>query len=721
MDALADQRGAAPAHAAHAPRLLVAIPFYRNAHLVAPCLEGLAACAAELAEANAEIVCYVDSPDHAPLREALAAETTRLASTLRLRIEVNDANLGFVRTMNRAVAEAVATGADLLMLNSDAVLTAGAVAEMRAVAASDHMIGFVNPRSNNATITTLPLAPAQTGDTGQEYLAARAALVARLPRMRFIPTCVGYCMLIAWRVLAEFGGFDEIYGHGYNEENDLVMRAGRCGFRAAMANRAFVWHEGEASIATAERDRNDWERRNRAILDRRYPEYSGYTALHYDAPETVAEQLMAALLPAADGKRDMGFDFSTFRAAHNGTFQAGRQLLAEALAVWGDAFRVHVICSPEVYAFHDYAALGVPRADPHDRRRYAIVFRVGQPYDWNTMERLATAAAVLGIYMLDTISIDCPQLTSARLYNMWQFAIEHADIVVAQSRHTADTFASRFRFPAGAAPVVVRHSLDLADYALPTGNGASRQGRVLVLGNHFHHKYLAPTANALARALPGAEIVALGLATPGQEGALREPALDRLPNLRGVPVGALSDERIGLEYAAAGTVVFPSHAEGFGFPLLNALAARRPVFVRRLPVFLEAWEALGRPRNIHFYDTTAELAAALAVPPTWQDDPTAVSGPGTAAVARDLRAELDAALDRADYWRVVHRVRDIQFVSDMANGREPPSNDRAALAARFLADRVEHVARVMLRAPLLYGFARKSFRLLRRGLSLVRR
>ena len=52
--------------------------------------------------------------------------------------------------MNVAIAEAVQTGCDLLLLNSDTRLVPGALTEMIRVACLDAMTGFVNPRSNNA-------------------------------------------------------------------------------------------------------------------------------------------------------------------------------------------------------------------------------------------------------------------------------------------------------------------------------------------------------------------------------------------------------------------------------------------------------------------------------------------------------------------------------------------------------------------------------------------
>jgi GT2 family glycosyltransferase len=693
--------------------LLIAVSFYKNAHLVAPLFDSLIACADDITATGGELVCYNDSPGHGPLAAALAEQLARAAPCFACRLETNAENLGFVRTMNRAVADAIARRADLLLLNSDTVLTAGALTEMVEVAGLDHMIGFVNPRSNNATLATLPLR-AQSGS-----LPAWQALAAMLPRYSFVPTAVGFCLLVRWNVLAEFGGFDEVYGRGYNEENDLVMRAGRCGYRAVLANHAFVWHAGESSFATADVSRDRLEPVNRAILDARYPEYSAATHAHYHAPETLAEHLLAATLPDADGKLDIAFDFSSFRAAHNGTFEAGRQLLHSAAQAWGDAVRLHVLCVPEVYAFHGYAALGVPRAEPHGDTCFAAVFRVGQPYDWNVLERLVGRTAVLGVYMLDTISIDCPQLASPLLYNIWQLTLDHADLVVVQSQQTFAQFQRRFHIPPGALTRVCPHGLDLDEYRLPGASGAPPPGtgRILVLGNHFHHKYLHPTANALAVALPDHAIVAMG---PNRHGAERiaDPRAPvpfvGAPNLHIVEVGSLTDAEIGAEYHAANIIVFPSHAEGFGFPLLHALAAGRPVFVRRLPVFAEIRDAQGDTANVHFYDTTDELIARLRDPPSWVPF-TPPTGNGAARAARDIQSALREALTQVSYARIVRRIRAVQMIAALAaqNAPPPPSDTKAAAAARYLAARVERVALRLLQSRALYTAARVAWRTVR--------
>ena len=266
-------------------KLLIAVPFYKNEELVAPLLESLIDCAADLAEIGAEVVLFDDSPGYAPLQEALEAILPRAQAAFACRLVRNEVNLGFVQTMNGAIAEAVARRLDLVLLNSDTIVHPGAFPEMLRIAALDPMIAFVNPRSDNATLATLPIAHRSTAADAAFDAAPYAALAARLPELSYVPTAVGFCMLIRWHILAEFGGLDPIFGAGYNEENDLVMRAGRCGYRAALANQAFVRHRGEASFSLAEISKSVLEPANRAILDARYPEYGAVTAAHFVSPD----------------------------------------------------------------------------------------------------------------------------------------------------------------------------------------------------------------------------------------------------------------------------------------------------------------------------------------------------------------------------------------------------------------------------------------------------
>ena len=702
--------------------LLIAAPFYGRAALADRVLDSVLACAEEVIGLRGELLLLNDDPGNAPLETALGDWARRLAGQFPCRIESNAANLGFVRTCNLAIDEAIRRGMDLLLLNSDVVVSPGALTEMVRVSRLDSMIGFVNPRSNNATLATLPFQERYRDAAPDAAEAAWRSLAPRLPEMSYVPTAVGFCLLVRWHILAEFGGFDEIYGRGYNEENDLVMRAGRRGYRAALANHAFVWHEGSASF-DSETSRAS-EARNRPILLRRYPEYRVLTQTYFGSAAQRAEVLLGALLPDDTGRVEVALDFSSFTPSHNGTMEAGRQLLALVMDRWSDRFSVSVLCSPATYAFHDYASLGAPRRDPYGPEVFAAIFRVGQPYDWGVVERLTLKAATFGVFMLDTISLDCTQLSSPRLEGLWAFTLEHADLVACTSAMTETQFGRRFRLPQDLLRVRSLHSLDLGDYApCPRPGGFADGGEhIFVLGNHFWHKEVASTVKILTEAFPERRIVVISgaaLKSAATDDGLYAPAgLGAWPNVAVLHAGEITDEDMGDLYRRASAVVFPSHYEGFGMPLLNALAAKRPVFIRPLPPFAEIEASLGGDPNIHLFETTAELARLLETPPVWTDEGASRGTPGDGVrAADDIGAAIDAMIAHTSYDCIVKRIRAIQVLQDYAGGGAPDRSgpSREALAARFIARKVELGLEQLFRAGPIYRAA-QLFHQLRQAL-----
>ncbi len=712
--------------------VLIAVPLYRRPELARQVVGSLLRCADEIAEIGGEVLLFNDSPDDLELAEALDDLVGQAVGVLPLRVARNPENLGFVRTCNQAFREAVARGMDLLLLNSDTVVAPGALAEMARVSRLDPMIGFVNPRSNNATLATLPYQDRFRNQPPAEARAAWAAVADHLPPMSYVPTAVGFCMWIRWPVMAEFGGFDEIYGRGYNEENDLVMRAGRRGYRAVLANHAFVWHEGQGSFHDRPETRL-LEAENRSKLLARYPEYARLTEVYFCSPEQRAEVLLGGLVPGPDGRVDVALDFSSFVTARNGTTEAGAQLLAGALKRWSERFSLHVLCTREAYDFHGYARFGVPRCDPHGPETFAAIFRVGQPYDWSVNERLAMKAATFGVAMLDTISLDCTQLSSPRLYGMWNFVAEHADLITGISDLSLAQLERRFHIGADVLRLSSLLSLDLADYAPPEGEAndvMAAPGYLFVVGNHFWHKDVAATVRALAEALPGRRIVVLGAAdkaaSPPVDGGVHAPrGLEALPNVLRLQAGGLTPQQMGALYANAAAVVFPSHYEGFGMPVLNALAVRRPVFVRPLPVFEEMARALGGEANLHVFASIEDLVATLRDPPAWTAEGASPGRVGDAErVAEEIGVALEAAMAKVSYARIVKRIRAIQTLHDFANirvGDISHPTDRASLAAHHAGLMVEARLRPLLAAPGLFAAARLVYRAARATRRLVRR
>jgi GT2 family glycosyltransferase len=740
MTSRVETRTATPEHDAVGAALIIAVPFYRNEHLVDPFIRALQTCAAEIRALNARVILFDDSPDHPALGAALDQAATAIGGAFRVAVRHNSTNLGWLRTCNIAMAEADAAGADVLLFNSDTVIFPGALREMARIARLDAMIGFVNPRSNNATLATLPIGLPPATAPAEAHAQYRAAS-RTLPDLTYVPTAVGFALLIRHVILAEFGYFDETYGGGYNEENDLIMRAARCGYRAVLANHAYVWHQGEASLGATNDSMTLKEAANREILLRRYPEFARITEAWFTGDEHLAERLLSALVPGPDGRLTVAFDFSSFGNFHSGTYKAGLQFLKHA-NVWRRKFNVVVLCHPAVYDFHGMAATGVPRAEPHGPETYAAVFRVGQPFDWDSPRRLAAKGAVTGVFMLDTIALDCSHLYDAASFDIWQHVIDHSDFIAYNSEFTARQFEMRFANVRRRPSVVAMHSLEPNDYA-PADGKPSRvvtsmpADCILVVGNQYPHKAVGDAANRIARAYPDRQVVALGVtreqtdrqgAPPGEHAPLgpQNAQLEDLPNLHGLAVGELSDDDVTALHRKASAIVMPSHYEGFGMPILISLALKKPVFARRIPSVQEIHQKLDRDPNLHLYETTPDLIRSLRTLPVWQDRPEVrelmMDGDRLAA---DILGVMERCIAEANYPRILERVRAINSLFGALNRitvtQVVTHESYAESAAYRLGRAAERVFRPILKVPVFYQAVRAAYRIARLGRSTTDR
>ncbi|MGD0667784.1 MAG: glycosyltransferase [Bryobacteraceae bacterium] len=582
-----------------APPVDIIIPFYRNANLVAPLFHSLRSVAAELNESLCTVVAVNDSPEDLDLKSALGAAVTQLAQLVPTRLIDNECNWGFVRSVNAAAAVPLAARHDILLLNSDTVVFPAAVSEMKRVAYLDPMIGFVSPRSNNATICSLPHQPQFGNVTPEEAYANFHALARYLPDFHFLPTAVGFCLYIKARVLAEFGLFDEAYGRGYNEENDLIMRANRGGYRAVLADHAFVYHAGEASFSASASPKALLEEKNAELLNNRYPEYFASLADYSTGAQYEAEQMLTALLPDRQGRLELVFDLSNLRAFHNGTSEAVKRILSNAGESWRQYFNVSALVSEEALRFHQLDRLPqVHFVSPETTRVFAVAFRFGQPFEIEQLQRMSRIG-VLNVYaMLDPIAFDCLHL-NRDLRTIWGTVFDHADGVLYVSEFVGEQFRRRFRLNPRLKEMVAYQSLDLSDYAPPGDAPAGPGDHILVIGNHFEHKRVPATVDALAQAFPGEKIVVLGLDA------------DSRPNVAAYASGGLSQETMFDLMRGAKFVVFPSLYEGFGTPVLESLALSRPVLARSIPVIEDIRRRIHAESNLLLYDSTGDLLAML--------------------------------------------------------------------------------------------------------------
>jgi O-antigen biosynthesis protein len=194
-------------------------------------------------------------------------EGRRLPQLVLLR---NGRNLGFIATANRGIA---ASFADVVLLNSDTVVTGDWLRAIRDCAATDSRIGTITPFSNNAEICSFPRLCLDNPIAGDDDAEAIAAAIARaaVPTYPDLPTGVGFCLFIRRALIDDIGMFDVAFGPGYGEENDLCLRAARAGWRNVLADNAFVVHVGGRSFGG---QKSELSPRNTAILLDRHPHYT---------------------------------------------------------------------------------------------------------------------------------------------------------------------------------------------------------------------------------------------------------------------------------------------------------------------------------------------------------------------------------------------------------------------------------------------------------------
>jgi GT2 family glycosyltransferase/glycosyltransferase involved in cell wall biosynthesis len=206
------------------------------------------------------------SPD--PAIAAYFAELARLAHP-QLVLLRNEVNLGFTGTANRGMQ---LSAANVVLLNSDTIVTRGWLDALLHCAATDPTIGTITPFSNNAEICSFPrFCEDNPWPLARDAEPERAAIAAAaVPTYPDIPTGVGFCLFLRRAMLDAVGIFDTAFGLGYGEENDLCVRAARAGWRNVLADNAFVVHTGGRSFVGQKAELGP---RNTALLLERHPHY----------------------------------------------------------------------------------------------------------------------------------------------------------------------------------------------------------------------------------------------------------------------------------------------------------------------------------------------------------------------------------------------------------------------------------------------------------------
>ncbi|HVR40360.1 MAG TPA: glycosyltransferase, partial [Thermoanaerobaculia bacterium] len=269
----------------------IIIPVYGAADELARCL---ASVAKHTDLTKHRLLLVIDGPQDDAVEAAIAGH-----ELLR-----NETRLGFVASVNRGMR---ALSNDVVLLNSDTIVTARWLEKLTAAAYSSERIGTITPLSNHATLCSVPRAFEENLLPNHYDADSFGALVERVSQRSYIriPTAVGVCMYIRRALLDEIGFFDEKnFGLGYGEENDFCMRALERGWFHIADDATFIYHAGHRSFG---KSRAGHQRKAAAALKRLHPRYMKLIAefMNLDPLADVRERINKHLRQPATGNRQL--------------------------------------------------------------------------------------------------------------------------------------------------------------------------------------------------------------------------------------------------------------------------------------------------------------------------------------------------------------------------------------------------------------------------------
>jgi len=254
---------------------------------------------------------------------------------------------------------------------------------------------------------------------------------------------------------------------------------------------------------------------------------------------------------------------------------------------------------------------------PSKRRLYLNIGHTG--LDQPGFRAWVGDTGVRPIYLVhDLIPITHPEFCRAgerdRHLARMRTVLATAAGVIGNSRATIDELAAFAAAEGVASPPTVAAWLGTTPLPRPANVEAPDRPTFLVVGTiegRKNHLLLLRIWTSLVQRLGER---ALRLLVIGQRGWEAEQAIDILDHsevLKGsvVEVGHCNDEQLANHFASARALLFPSLAEGFGLPLVEALSVGTPVIASDLEAFREI--GLGIPDLLDPLDAPAWERAIL--------------------------------------------------------------------------------------------------------------
>ena len=180
----------------------------------------------------------------------------------------NEVNKGFTKNVNIGLNQ---TNDDVILLNSDTIVTPKWIQKILWAAYSEENIGTLTPISNASDIS-VPIMnknneiPSFLNVNTMSSLVEKASVNGNL----IAPTGNGFCLFIKRSTIDDVGLFDEEnFGRGYGEETDFTCRASYNGWNNVRNDSILIYHKRSASFSLDKA--NELKKKHGSILTKKHP------------------------------------------------------------------------------------------------------------------------------------------------------------------------------------------------------------------------------------------------------------------------------------------------------------------------------------------------------------------------------------------------------------------------------------------------------------------
>lgn len=572
----------------------IIIPVYNNLELTKKCLEAIFA---HTSERMFELV-IIDNASSDGTGEHL-----KNLGYGKFKLISNQYNVGYTTACNQGAK--IATGKYLVFLNNDTEPKEGWLDYLVATAEQDLLIGAVGSKLIYPDGKLQEAGAIINRDGSNDSLGNGGdPNDPRYNVYKDVDYCTGASLLVRHDLFKEVGGLDERYAPAYYEDPDLCFSIRELGYRIIYCPESEVIHY---ESATAGNDHVNGIKKyywiNRAKFVDKWRNI-------LDAKPVVSSREKAVSRPVTI------IDGVFFQFANTGIARLWASLLAE----WSQMeFASSVILLNRAGTAPKFAG---------------IRSRIIQPYDYDTVDndRAMLQAlcdeerADLFVSTYYTTPLTTPSVFFAydmipentRLYNLedsvWQVkhaSIKHASAFIAISVNTAKDLIA-FHPPAANNISVAYPGIDTKRFYPSSEQDLERfrqkfsltKPYYLFVGNRHGHKNGRLLFEGLACLANRAECSVVCV------GAMYKSDLDLIQLVPDVSVKVLplSDDELRTAYTGAIALVYPSIYEGFGLPILEAMACNCPVITCQntsIP------EVAGAAAFYVAHDKPEEMAVAL--------------------------------------------------------------------------------------------------------------